>query len=285
MADENKKENVEPTPKEQAKIDREKIEVTVSKATEDDNDNEIEKEEIEEKKEDETEEVEKEAKEVDEKTDEIKDEVDEKSKKQQERFERRLSKEVAKRKELETRLNEAITRLESKKEDGEETYTRADAEKLGKQLALQEQFQRDFDNACIRLQEGSRKIDKTFDTKVKVMADELGPIPTQMIGVLDDLENGPVVLNHLVNNIDDAETIYKSSPAKMALELAKLSTKLTAKKEVRAISKVPNPNDTLGGNNKGSTTTLSDKDDMDTWMQKRNEQVKKSRENGRYNLR
>lgn len=66
------------------------------------------------------------------------------------------------------------------------------------------------------------------------------------IHAIHALPNGPAVFKHLAENTDDASDILQMSPAKMAIELAKISGSLS--KPAKPISKAPAPPEPIGGN-------------------------------------
>lgn len=170
------------------------------------------------------------------------------------RLQKRIDKQTGTNKTLEKELKDAQGKLEAKLADGEVGLTEDDVEKRAEEKAARKTAEREFTSACNRLADGGKKIDKLFDTKVAAMAEDIGPIPSQMIGILDDLDNGPAVLTHLVNNVEDAEEIYGLSIPKMSIRLAKLSEKLITEdknKKKKEISNVPKPNAPIGG---GSAT-------------------------------
>lgn len=190
------------------------------------------------------------------------------------KIQRRIDREVAKRKDAERRLSEAEAKL-SAKPDSEKVLTADDVQTEAKRLAEAEIAQRDFNNSCNRLADAAGKIDKDFQKKVKDMADDIGQIPGVMIGILDDLDNGGDVLSHLVNNTDEAETLYRLSPVKMGVQLAKLSNKLAdaAKPKPKAVSRVPKPNEPLGGGSRSAVPALRDNMSMDEFVAVRNRQI------------
>jgi type I site-specific restriction endonuclease len=190
------------------------------------------------------------------------------------RIQKRIDKEVAKRKTLEEE-NKILKAQLAAKDSGEGKFTEEDVKKQAKQLADQEIAERDFANACARLQKAATKLDKTFPDKIQELGSEVGPIPGAMIGILDDLDNGGQVLQHFTTDPDEYERIITLNPTKMAVELTKLATKL-AKPVAKPLSKVPAPNEPLGGNARNDTP-LNDKDPMDVWIKKRNKQVEERR--------
>ena len=190
------------------------------------------------------------------------------------RIQKRIDKEVAKRKTLETENANLKAQLAAK-ESGEGKFTEEDVKKQAKVLADKEIADRDFANACSRLQKAATKLDKDFPDKIQELGTEVGPIPGAMIGILDDLDNGGQVLQHFTTDPDEYERIIALPSTKMAVELTRLATKL-AKPPVKVLSKVPAPNEPLGGNARVDTP-LNDKDPMDVWIKKRNKQVEERR--------
>lgn len=195
------------------------------------------------------------------------------------RLQKRLDKETGSKKDLTKELNAAKSALEAKQADGEIVLTEEEVERRSEEKANRKVAETEFVKACNRIFDDAIKIDKQFKVKVDAMAEDIGPIPSIMIGILDDIDNGAAVLSHLTNNVDEAEDIYKLSPAKMAIELAKISTKVVVKPLKKDISKVPPPNEPIGGGSvKGAfdpydTKTNKDKD----WIEKRNKQVAEKR--------
>lgn len=203
---------------------------------------------------------------------EAEDKETEKEAKKQERIERKFAKEAAEKKALKDEVEALKKKLEAKP-DAENVLTADDITKEAKRIAEQEIMQRDFDAAQARLIKSAVKADKDFMKKIKSVADEIAPMPGQMIGILDDLDNSGVVLSHLANDPDEYERIITLPIVKMAIELSKISAKLDKKPE-REISKVPDPGKLVGGNrgtpsNKPNIKT----DSTEEWIRKRNIQV------------
>lgn len=239
---------------------------------------ETEEEQEEEQEETEEEQEEGEGEEGEEETEEAKAkaaETTDKDKRKQDRVQKRIDKLSAETKAAKEALRlatEKLAALEADNKDG--LMTKDEMQVEAKKLADQEIAQRDFVNACNKLADDAAKIDKTFDTKIKAVAEEAGPIPSVMIGILNDLDNGGSILNHLASDIDEYERVISLPPTKMALELAKLSTKLTKQKPgPKPISKMPPPNERLGGKASRNDLVLRDDEPMSDWVAKRNAQV------------
>ncbi len=266
------------TPEEQAVIDAERAKIktnaTITKEEEEIKEPEPEvkepevKEETIEEKEEEIEVIEKTEEELE------AEKAEAKTAAEKARIQKRIDKEVAKRKVLEEE-NKTLKAQLAAKETGEGKFTKEDVEKQAKTIAEQTIAERDFANACARLQKSATKLDKDFPEKIQELGSEVGPIPGAMIGILDDLDNGGQVLQHFTTDPDEYEKLIALPATKMAVELTKLATKL-AKPASKPLSKVPAPNEPLGGNARVDTP-LNDKDPMDVWIKKRNKQVEERR--------
>lgn len=257
--------------------ERDTINATVVKADEPEVEVEAKEEILEKVEEKEAEEIEAatEVEEVEDKIDELKDEKKEaKTQADKDRIQRRIDREVGKRKALEDEVKTLKAQLAAKPDD-EKVLTEDEVETRANRKALELKAQEDFVRDCNKLAKDATNLDANFKKKVDAMAEDVGPIPSQMIGILSDLDNGGAVLNYLTDNVDEAEEIYALSPAKMGLKLAKIEEKL-AKKVVTRISKVPNPIDPVGG--KGTTPeTLTGKEPMEDFARIRAKQVEERR--------
>lgn len=211
---------------------------------------------------------------------ENKEKIEAKAKRKTDRMQARIDETIAKGKEKDAEIARLKAQLEAdpdKKLTEEEVQTRAEkiaSDKLAAKNAADTNAK--FDNACAKLLKDAIKIDKDFNDKVHDMAEQFGPIPSFMIGVLEDFENGAEVLAHIANDDDVAEKIYDlKSPAKMTKELVEISNKLIAakKKPKKEISKVPDPVEPVNGSRHVSTViTEADTKDMDTFVAKRRAQ-------------
>lgn len=294
MADDDKKN--EKTP---AQLEREKIEVeTVSaedngtvEAEASETEKEVGEKEEQAETEKEVEETEKEI-EASENTEEAleAEKAAAKTQSEKDRIQRRIDREVSKRKKLEDENKELKAQLAAKEAEGDK-FTKEDVQKEAKRLASETRAQEEFDAACDRLAAAGDKADKDFGKKIQAMSEDIGPIPSQMIGILDDLDNGGAVLAHLANNVDEAEELYKLSPARMALKLSKLSDKIAeeTKPKPKPVSKVPAPNEPLKGGRVADSSQLynpeaAKKMSDDEWIRKRNADVAQKRRDGRTTL-
>lgn len=281
--------------KERIKLEREKIEVVSSEnndeGKDDDNENQLDQdnekekegEEKEVKEGDEEEKSEKETEEVkdekeDDEDDEVKEETDpEKLKRTIERLKKRIGKKTGSEKELRKELDALKAKLEALETEGKPTLTEEDVETRAEKIAAQKQAQKEFDAACNRLADEAIKIDKNFNSKVQELAEEVAPIPGHLIGMLDDIERGGAVLNYLCDNPEEYEELLGLSLVKQANRLYKISEKVKPTKPRKEISKVPEVKEPVKPSNNSDVVVLSDKDDMATWIEKRNKQIAQKR--------
>lgn len=264
---------------------RDSIEVTTGKATEQDEETEVNGEQEKEDGKEETEETEDETK-SEEKEDDDAKELELKSQKKSERLERKLAREAEKRRDAEKELATLKSKMVATEGD---VLTEEDVERRSEIKATEKQIQREFEKAVNKLNTDAIKADKDFSKKINDLAEDIGAIPGQMIGILDDIDNGGAVLAHLASNPDEAEDIWelKNNLPKLSLALLKVSEKIKIKPR-KEISKVPEPPDTLGGSQKKANVNIYDKNykgsDKD-WITARQKDVNEARKNGRYNLR
>lgn len=209
-----------------------------------------------------------------------------KAQRKQDRMQSRIDEAVAAKKNAEAEVARLKAQLEANPEQkltAEEILTQAKAiaaeEKRASEL---KKLQDDFEADCETLQKAAKKIDKDFDAKVADMAEQFGPIPSFMIGVLTDLDNGAEVLAKIAADDDIAEEIYDLArkPTKLTKKLVEISKELTDAKKPpkKKLSKVPDPVEPVRGSRSESITlTEADAKDMDTYVRKRQAQMAERR--------
>lgn len=212
-----------------------------------------------------------------------------KAQRKQDRMQKRIDEAVAEREKYKAELEAFKTANPDKNLTEEEVNSRAEilaAKKLADKNAAD--LQTAFDADCAKLQKEANKLDKEFDDNVNDMADQFGPIPSFMIGVLSDFDNGAEVLAHIAKNEEVAEILYsfKNKPAKMTKELVEISNKLEAakKKPKKEISKVPDPPTPVNARNVQNTTITSQDtkpENMDNYVAKRTRQMEEKKRMGR----
>lgn len=261
--------------------------------------NEEENEEDEEEEEEENDDVEEKEEEKEEKEETAEEKAERekqeklaaKAQRKSDRMQRRIDEATAAKKNAEAeieRLKAQIAADPDSKLTEEEVEARAEA-KAAKKLADQKmlEIQENYNKACDRLQKEASKIDKEFDDKINDIASDIGPIPSFMIGVLEDLDNGGEVLAYIANDDELAEKIWdlKSKPAKMTKAIVDISNKLAdAKKKPRKeISRVPDPGTPVKPNRSNNSTVITEADvkNMDNYVAKRQAQMLERRKMGR----
>lgn len=174
-----------------------------------------------------------------------------------ERAQRRAGKTAAERDENRKIARELQAALDAKLKEGEQPLTEEEVERRSNIKAANTLNQREFDKAQEKLIEDATRIDKTFMSKVRTMADEVAPLPEFFIGALNDLDNGGAVLNHLTDNVDEYEDLLKkNNPIKVMKGLIEISNKLieAAKPKPKKISNAPEPAKAPKGNSKSPDT-------------------------------
>ena len=256
-----------------------------------DKEDDDEEEDEEDKEEDDSEKVEETAEEK--VAREAKESEDAKNRRKEERIQKRIDKAVAAQKVAEAEVLKWKTLAEAKPDDEkltkEEVEARAEAiaaEKIAKSELYN--LQKEFNKNCDKIQESAIKADKDFYPKVQALAAEIGPLPTPMMNVLFDLDNGADVLVYLANDVDEAERIYdlQNKPAKLGIALSKIADKLAEEKKPKPkkISEVPDPMKPVNGN-RVQTTQITSKDTtpdgMENYVRKRQLQMEQRRKQGR----
>ena len=100
-------------------------------------------------------------------------------------------------------------------------------------------------------------------------------ITTDMADVLVLSDDGPDIAYYLGKNPAEAERIARLHPKLVAKELGRLSAKIASTPATVTLSKAPEPIEPVGGKTQTVTAELSDRDDMATWVKKREAQLRK----------
>lgn len=209
-----------------------------------------------------------------------------KAQRKADRMQRRIDEATAARKAAEAEVARLKAQLEANPEQKlTEEEVEAKAEALAaKRLAERQakEMQEQFDAACEKLAKDASKVDKDFNSKINEIAEQFGPIPSFMIGVLEDFENGGEVLAYIANDDDIAEQIYsyKNKPAKLTKELVAISNQLidAKKPKPKQLSKVPDPVKPVGSTRVVSNViTEADTKNMESYVAKRQRQIMEKR--------
>ncbi len=100
-------------------------------------------------------------------------------------------------------------------------------------------------------------------------------ITDDMADVLVLSEDGPDIAYYLGKNPAEAERIARLHPKLVAKELGRLSAKIAAAPSTVTPSKAPEPITPVGNSPPSVSAEPSDRDDMDTWVRKREAQLRK----------
>lgn len=130
-----------------------------------------------------------------------------------------------------------------------------------------------FEDDKDTLLKAATKADKEFVENINDAAQEIGLIPSVMIGILSDLDNknGGDVLAYLAkeDNWELYEEIISLPPVKMGVRLDRLSDKIKGEKQpkvaTRPRSRAPEPITPISEGNRNTATTLTGKEDMETF--------------------
>lgn len=215
-----------------------------------------------------------------------KEKIAAKAQRKQDRMQRRIDTAIAEKKAAETEIAKLKAQLDAnpdQKLTAEEVEKLAE-EKANKRLAdkQMQDMQADFDKACENLAKAASKVDPEFNDKINDIAEQFGAIPSFMIGVLEDFDNGGEVLAYIANDDDVAELIFglAKKPAKMTKELVLISNKLAdAKKpKPKKLSAVPDSvTPVKGARIVSNTITEADTKNMESYVAKRQRQMLEKR--------
>lgn len=157
-----------------------------------------------------------------------------------------------------------------------------DIDRIANQRAEALVTKREFDAKCSALVDsGTKEFGAEFDKAVKTLGslqaivDEKGEF-TDFAKAIVESDTPHKLMKHLGDNPDEAARILLLNPTQQAREIGRLEARLSAQPATQpAVSKAPPPPSHVGTRNVASTAP-SDKDDIATWMAKREAQVRGS---------
>lgn len=203
---------------------------------------------------------------------------------EKDRAQRRIDRLTAKNAEITKALEAANAKIaelvNGNEDDGTPKLTEADVEARAEQKANEKALHRELVNAGNAIYDAAVGVNKDFEVKVKEMIGEIGVIPGQIIGVVNDLPNKGDVMYHIADDIDLAEKLYdlsRTNLAKLGRELQKISDTL-AKPKPKEVSKAPKPPAPVGTARPqaGATNLYNTKNvDAKDWINKRQAEVNK----------
>ncbi len=187
---------------------------------------------------------------------------------------RRLAREAAKSKAAAEERDALKAELEAARGTKEDVpLTPEDVQKQARVMAAQMAAETKLNDACATAAELASKSNPKFWeewTAAIDAEDGAGAPPRVFLEHVVELDNPDAVLNALAKDSIKLERLYHMTPAKQAIELAKMSESL--KKPVKAVSKAPAPIEPVGGN-RGSPGVLTDNMPVDDWIAQRNKQI------------
>lgn len=155
-----------------------------------------------------------------------------------------------------------------------------DIDRIANQRAEALVVKREFDAKCTALVDnGSKEFGADFDKAVKTLGslqaivDEKGEF-TDFAKAIVDSDAPHKLMKHLGDNPDEAARILLLNPTQQAREIGRLEARLSTQPATQPpVSKAPPPPSHVGTRNVASVAP-SDKDDIKTWMAKREAQVR-----------
>lgn len=148
--------------------------------------------------------------------------------------ERRIGKLTAEKYALQAELEKLRSQISQPKEENAVDVNKLVEEKLA---------QREFDKKCNDIFQAGLKNHEGFQESLEKLRD-LEVMTPQFINLITDLDKADEVLYYLGNNPEEADRIRDASPAKQAMELAKLDARLSQPKK-DTVSKAPAPVETV----------------------------------------
>lgn len=135
-----------------------------------------------------------------------------------------------------------------------------------------------YDAHLERVDEAIERIED-YEDVVATLSGPRGNVPQEVGLAIMELDNGPDVLYHLAKNPAELARLRELTPLKAVAELGKISDKLTVDPEdsppPKTAKAAPAPMKPLK-KSAPTATGLSDDDDINAWLAKRNQQVRAS---------
>ncbi|HTJ94267.1 MAG TPA: hypothetical protein VL424_14325 [Pararobbsia sp.] len=209
------------------------------------------------------------------KVDNVQRRIDEITRKRHEEVNRERARADAAEREL------AALRTPKTDDNGQPTQVRPeDIDRIANQRADALVVKREFDAKCTALVDnGSKEFGADFDKAVKTLGslqaivDEKGEF-TDFAKAIVESDEPHKLMKHLGDNPDEAARILLLNPTQQAREIGRLEARLSTQPATQpAVSKAPPPPSHVGTRNVASAAP-SDKDDIKTWMAKREAQVR-----------
>lgn len=149
--------------------------------------------------------------------------------------------------------------------------TQAEIDARVQQAAREQLKVQQFNDACNRAYEAGKKEFKDFDDSLRNFG-MLGGLPQEFLEIASTMPDGHKVLYALGKNPEEASRVLSLPPLQMAMELARVSDKVT-KQPTKAVSGAPAPIQPVDGTAKGSSEPP---ENINDWMRWRNENRRKA---------
>jgi len=138
-------------------------------------------------------------------------------------------------------LEELLAKPEGEREAGDKPLSREEALRVVREEQRLETLNKRLDGL---FDEGQKAFPKSWDSRIReageALRDELQQRP-DFFEAVADLDNATAVYHELAGDIDRFESVLALPPAKMGMELARISAKLTAPPKPKPVSKAPAP--------------------------------------------
>lgn len=197
-------------------------------------------------------------------------------------IQRRLVKEARRQaRNAEQTARERVLANEPKRDDfrDDEAFSQAQIEHLAEKKAAEKLAQREREEQRERSAEAfleqSEKAQERYPDFQVVVGNPSLAINENMVEFIADSDVGADLAYYLGKNPMKAAAIAQMSPVKAARELSRLEAEIASKPKATP-SKAPEPITPVGTRGKASATALpSDEDDIDTWMRKERDRMRK----------
>jgi hypothetical protein len=150
-----------------------------------------------------------------------------------------------------------------------DAHSPQDIEQLAMLRARQIAADNEFNAQCMKTYETGKAAYPDFDEAVRGLGMLTGgQVPRDFLDAVTALPNGQDVYYKLGKDLDEAARVLRLPPARMAIEMAKLSGNVGRK----PVSAAPPPIKPVDARSRSSDEPLDD-DPIDVWMAKRNKQL------------
>lgn len=167
---------------------------------------------------------------------------------------------------IESRLNQAPAETPGEFTHAQQPQPRIDHNQIRSEVEQRVAFDMKSNDAFSKGASEFKDFETKLDTLKSVGVDE------KALRVIVDSDMPHKVLYHLGSNPDEAADILSLPPVQMARAIGKLEARLSAPKSPPKTSTAPDPVTPVSARSAGSAEP-SDRDDMKTWLQKRQAKI------------